>query len=174
MEDGSISPYLKTHFEEMSKIEIPEDLILAETVLVETLTMGYALMKTSKYVRFTQEQEDFIQFLFRKGQEDKTKKVTPKQAVIAMRRELNEEGERKFIRELWLSEEQFVTAFGRISAQKRAKKENRTDEVAADEIEENLQDMEQQRDLIEMAEVAAALNENEDEMILTHPLTVSY
>lgn len=188
LDDGPVSRYMKTHFEDMRNIEIPQNLTLVPTRLVEEFERGFALLKTPKHVRFTEEQEAFIKEMFERGIKDKALKVTPSEAVYIMRRKINDNGQRQFQRDLWLTEEQFVTAFGRISAQKRMKEEKAPkvtmdkvpadlleamENVSDDLIEEAIQDNEQENELVDLANVASILQDGDDPVDRSHPITVS-
>ena len=94
------------------------------------------------------DQKLFIKELFDYGLNPNNKKVSPLDAVLKMRWARKPNGERRFLRKMWLKESQISSLFGRYAAELKKKSKK----VSEEEVEDGIEDYEAEvkRDVIQV------------------------
>ena len=135
---------------EMSVTPYPESILTIDSKLKNVFSKGWVLCEevdqddiaSSRNVTEDEKKDQklFIQEQFDFGQNPNNKKISPLEAKINMRWAKKPNGERRFTRNLWLSESQIRSMFGRFAAQIKKKSTQVTnceidDAIAQNELE---------------------------------------
>lgn len=132
---------------EMNVVPYPDCILPIESKLKNVFTKGWVLGEETdqdedeipRNVTEDQKKDQrlFIQEQFEFGQNPNNKKIAPYDAKINMRWAKKPNGERRFTRNLWLSESQIKSMFGRIAAQIKKRTKNVSNDEVDDAVAQN-------------------------------------
>ena len=165
------NPYLMTYKEELQPVELPPNIPLLDTKLVESYEQGYALSKGRKKTTFSKEVIEFVKEKFFIGQRS-NQKFRPDKIEEMMQSE-KKDGKLRVPSKDWISVSQITSICSRITA-KLKKGENVEEdelEVAEEELVADLQNHIEEED---KKDVFNHLEQNLGDNIRHHPFHVSF
>jgi hypothetical protein len=105
----------------LQAVTLASDITISSTSVKRTgepLDVGWALKKATERMRFSASQKQYLNELFKRGEINKSNKISPQQASAMMRTARQKNGNPLFNREEYLTRTQISGFFARLSAQK--------------------------------------------------------
>ena len=170
LNSGRKNPYCVTYQEDLAPIDLPTEIPkeFSEDSLEEIYDQGYALPKPKKAKRFSKDQLDFVEEKFYAGQETNQKFLPAN--IAKLMREAKVDGQPRFVRSDWLSEEQINSLCSRIVAKL---KHPDTKEISPQQQEEVLRDMQNLSEQEAKDGLHEHVNQSLGDNLSNHPFNVS-